>query len=164
MGTKIETNQDIVSFLKAQHREVRRLFDRVLLVHGDARLAAFRELRQLLSLHEMAEEQIVHPVARRILRDGESMVRARLREEEAAKATLAEFESLSLESPVFEQKLQAFRNDVIAHADKEELEEFEHLGAKLDPRELHRMRRDAERAGELPPTRPQPWVHRHALG
>src|SRR5687768_318566 len=96
MGIKIETNKDIVSFLKMQHEQVKALFERVELAKGEARAKAFVELRRMLAVHETAEEEIVHPVARRTLADGEAVVRARLHEERKAKAVLSELETLDV--------------------------------------------------------------------
>lgn len=52
----------------------------------------------MLAVHETAEEEIVHPAARRALPDGEAIVKARLQEENEAKKALAELERLDCSS------------------------------------------------------------------
>lgn len=162
MGVKIETNKDIVGFLKSQHQQVKGLFERVLSAKGKEREKLFVELRRTLAVHETAEEEIVHPVARRTLADGEAVVRARLHEENAAKKVLTVLETLDVDSAEFDQKLRALRVDVVAHAEKEEKEEFEKLGQELDAAQRQRMRKAAELAEAVAPTRPHAGVESHA--
>jgi hypothetical protein len=59
-----------------------------------------------------------------------------------------------MNSPQFETRLAALREDVLAHAQSEEMEEFERLGAKLDASQLARMRKAVELAEAVAPTRP----------
>lgn len=158
MGIKIETNKDIVSFLKSQHEQVKTMFGQVLATTGKQREEAFVALRRMLAVHETAEEEIVHPVARRTLADGENIVRARLHEENQAKKVLTELEKIGCDTPEFEQKFRALKTDVLAHAEKEEKEEFEKLGQELDPKQLQRMRKAAELAESVAPTRPHAGV------
>ena len=76
--TFVQSTRDVVEFLKHQH-DLKDLFDEVLPANeADARSAAFTELRQLLAVHETAEEMMVHPRARREIADGGEVVEARL--------------------------------------------------------------------------------------
>ncbi|MGW7658576.1 hemerythrin domain-containing protein, partial [Streptomyces tendae] len=68
-----------------QHGDIRTLFDEVERTTGMERQDAFRRLVRLLAVHETAEEEIVHPVARRSFDGGEQVVEDRLREERQAK-------------------------------------------------------------------------------
>lgn len=158
MGTTIGSAQDIVSFLKQQHHEVKDLFAKVTSSRGEARAQAFYQLRRLLAVHETAEEEVVHPVARRELPDGQAIVDARLREENEAKKALTELEKLDVDSKEFDTKLDALSKDVIAHADAEEREEFARLGGKMEPERLEQMRKAVEVAEAVAPTRPHAGV------
>src|SRR5438445_5096755 len=102
MGTMINTGNDVVSFLKAQHRRIDTMFERVLAARGDDRAKAFFALRRLLAVHETAEEEIVHPAARSALVDGPAVVAARLQEEKDAKRALMELETLDVDSAEFD--------------------------------------------------------------
>ncbi|MBX3187110.1 MAG: hemerythrin domain-containing protein [Labilithrix sp.] len=152
------TAQDVVSFLKQQHQEVKALLATVASSNGKARADAFYELRRLLAVHETAEEEIVHPVARRELPDGEAVVEARLREENEAKKALAELEKLEVDSSEFTSKFETLAKDVLAHAEAEEREEFARLGPKIEPARLERMRKAVEVAEAIAPTRPHAGV------
>ena len=63
--TFVQSTDDVVAFLRDQHNLIKDLFEEVL--HASepkARETAFVELRQLLAVHETAEEMVVHPRAR----------------------------------------------------------------------------------------------------
>jgi hemerythrin superfamily protein len=129
-----------VSFLKAQHEEIKSRFQQVSSVTGDQRQAAFDDLRRLLAVHETAEEEVVHPRAKQAIAGGESIVDARLSEENEAKKVLAELEKLDVNSAEFDELFATFEEDVIAHAEAEEREEFVQLRLELDDSQLERMR------------------------
>ena len=156
MGTM--ARNDVVGFLKEQHEQIKALFAEVSMKQGKARKHSFYALRRLLAVHETAEEEIVHPAARRCLPDGNEVVAARLREENAAKKLLSDLEHLDVDSVEFETKFQTLRTSVIAHAESEEQTEFERLGSHLKKDRLDRMRRTVELAESIAPTRPHPGV------
>lgn len=152
--TQVDSARDVVSFLKAQHEQIKEKFERVLASTGSQREQFFFELRRLLAVHETAEEEIVHPRARRELPHGESVVKDRLHEEHEAKQVLAELEKLDVESDEFLTKFRSFQTDVIAHAEAEEHEEFDKLTEQLDEPALERMRIAVRIAEAIAPTRP----------
>jgi hypothetical protein len=158
MATMIRTGNDVVAFLHDQHREVKELLDRVLSTRGEERANVFYTLRRMLAVHEAAEEEIVHPAARRTLPDGPAIVDARLREENEAKKGLTELEKLDVDSSEFQSQFQTLKDRVIAHAQSEEAEEFERLGSVLDSARLERMRKAVTLAESVAPTRPHPGI------
>jgi hemerythrin superfamily protein len=97
---------DVIAFLKAQHDTIELLFEAVLEARGSDREHSFYQLRRLLAVHETAEEQIVHPAARRVLAEGTAIVSRRLDEENQAKHMLADIEALDLHSAAFEARLR----------------------------------------------------------
>lgn len=158
MATMISSGTDVISFLKDQHEEIRSLFKLVDGSEGSAKHDAFISLRRLLAVHETAEEEIVHPAARRVLPHGESLVDARLLEENEAKQILAQLEDLDVDSPEFIAKFDMLERGVFTHAQAEEREEFAQLASALDQGQLDRMRRAAELAEKMAPTRPHAGV------
>ena len=159
---KIENAKDVIDFLTAQHEQIKTLFSQVTARTGSEREEAFAELRRLLAVHEAAEEEVVHPRAKRELDDA-SVVDARLKEEHEAKEVLAELEKLDIESTEFETKFRAFEADVVAHAESEEHQEFARLKAELDDDQLTRMRKAVELAEKTAPTRPHPKAGESAV-
>ncbi len=158
MATMISSGNDVVLFLKEQHRQVEAGFEQVLGSRGAERQAAFLALRRLLAVHETAEEEVVHPAARRALPDGNLIVDARLQEENEAKRLLAGLEDLQVDSPDFVQRLTQLQSSVLAHARAEERDEFERLAVALEQKELERMRKAVALAEQFAPTRPHPGV------
>jgi hemerythrin superfamily protein len=151
---QISTAEDVVSFLKAQHEAIKALFERVAKAKGEQRKEEFVALRRVLAVHETAEEEVVHPRAKRELPNGERVVSARLKEENEAKQALARLEKLDVDSAEFDAAFEQLRADVIAHAEAEEHEEFPQLAAHLDDAQLERMRKAAQLAERMAPTRP----------
>src|SRR5215218_4684752 len=91
--TFVQSNDDVVRFLKDQHNLIKDMFDEVLSASdAKAREEAFIDLRKLLAVHETAEEMVVHPRARGEIGDGDAIVEARLKEEHEAKEHLSALE------------------------------------------------------------------------
>lgn len=158
MGTLISSANDVVTFLKEQHRQIEAGFDQVQVASGEERRVSFLALRRLLAVHETAEEEIVHPAARRALPDGDEIVDARLQEENEAKRVLSALEDIDVSSAEFERQFALLKSSVLMHAGAEEDDEFERLGLALDQKELERMRKAVAFAERFAPTRPHPGV------
>ncbi|MFI0356026.1 hemerythrin domain-containing protein [Actinomadura sp. 9N407] len=153
---QVAGTDDIVGLLREQHSRIRDLFDLVLSSSGDARRDAFQDLVRLLAVHETAEEEIVHPVARRRLPGGEGIVADRLAEERAAKELLAELDGMDTGDPAFPEKLDRLRIDVLTHARAEERYEFERLGDEFDAAQRRAMATALQAAESTAPTHPRP--------
>ncbi|CQR65682.1 hemerythrin domain-containing protein [Streptomyces leeuwenhoekii] len=147
---------DVVSLLMRQHGDIRNLFDLVEATTGDERREAFRRLVRLLAVHETAEEEVVHPFARRGFPGGEQVVEDRLAEERAAKETLSALEDLDPEDPAFLPRLLELRKDVQEHARAEERYEFTHIRRSTDVTDLASMAKAVKAAEALAPTHPHP--------
>jgi hemerythrin superfamily protein len=155
----IQSPDEVIAFLKAQHNFIEDMFDEVLHASDpQAREKPFLELRQLLAVHETAEEMLVHPRVRREALGGDAMVDARLAEEHEAKELLAHAESLDITSQEFIDEVTKLREAVLAHAQQEESEEFPVLQQGLDADELKRMGTAVRAAEAIAPTRPHPGV------
>ncbi len=157
-ATEHGTRQDVVSFLKDQHEEIKRLLNDVEIGVGQQRAESFLELRRLLAVHETAEEEFVHPRARKTISDGDAVVSARLHEENEAKKMLADLEKIGVDDLDFTIQFAAFKSAVLAHAEREEREEFPALQAESDPEQLQRMARVVRAAESMAPTRPHAGV------
>jgi hypothetical protein len=107
---------------------------------GGRRQRAFRNLVRLLSVHETAEEMLVHPEVRQEA-DGRPVVEARLAEEHRAKVLLSTLGKMGPDAEGFDNLLVKLRDDVEAHAAHEEREEFPLLRkthAPICPADGHR--------------------------
>ncbi|WKG05628.1 hemerythrin domain-containing protein [Mycolicibacterium sp. HK-90] len=163
-NTFVQSTDDVVKFLKDQHNLIKDLFEEVFSAStAEAREKAFVELRQLLAVHETAEEMVVHPRVRREVTDGDEIVDARLHEEHAAKEQLSKLESMDVDSDDFIAELTKFQQAVVDHAEHEEHEEFNKLHRKLDKHDLERMAKAVQAAEAIAPTRPHPGVESAAM-
>ncbi|WAP54418.1 hemerythrin domain-containing protein [Streptomyces sp. S465] len=147
---------DVVALLMRQHGDIRNLFDEVERAPGDQRQDAFRRLVRLLAVHETAEEEVVHPVARRSFDGGEGVVEDRLREERQAKEKLSRLDEMDTGSPEFLPLLRELRTEVMEHARAEERYEFIQLRRRTDPGQLATMAKAVRAAEAMAPTRPHP--------
>ncbi|MBV8346899.1 MAG: hemerythrin domain-containing protein [Mycolicibacterium sp.] len=155
----VQSPQDVIAFLKAQHALIEDMFDEVLQASApEAREQAFIRLRQLLAVHETAEEMVVHPRVRREVDAGDAIVDARLKEEHDAKEELSRIENLDISSQQFIGELTKLRQAVLDHAEHEENEEFPKLQRELDPDERKRMGSAVRAVEAIAPTRPHAGV------
>ncbi|MGP2440373.1 hemerythrin domain-containing protein [Streptomyces sp. JW3] len=151
-------DDDVVALLMRQHGDIRNLFDEVEAGTGDERRDAFRRLVRLLAVHETAEEEVVHPFARKAFDGGEQVVADRLAEEKAAKETLSALDEMDTDDPKFMFQLLRLRTDVQEHARAEERYEFTHIRRSTDAANLAAMARAVKAAEAMAPTRPHPGV------
>jgi hemerythrin superfamily protein len=151
-------DDDVVALLMRQHGDIRNLFDEVEASTGDERRDAFRRLVRLLAVHETAEEEVVHPFARKAFDGGEQVVADRLAEEKAAKETLSALDEMDTDDPKFLSQLTRLRTDVQEHARAEERYEFTHIRRSTDAANLAAMARAVKAAEAMAPTRPHPGV------
>ncbi|MEW9554233.1 hemerythrin domain-containing protein [Nonomuraea sp. NPDC050783] len=149
---------DVIDLLMAQHGRIRDLFDEVEQAPPEKLEAAFGRLTRLLSVHETAEEEIVHPYARRKLGDGQGVVADRLREESVAKRLLHALHRAGVDDPRFWDRLAELRAAVTAHARGEERYEFTRLRACTTPVERRAMAAAVQAAEALAPHHPLPGV------
>ena len=155
----VQSPEEVVAFLKAQHDLIEDMFDEVLHASDPkAREKPFIALRQLLAVHETAEEMIVHPRVRREFDGGDSIVDARLKEEHDAKEQLSKLENLDIISQQFIDELTKLREAVLEHAEHEENDEFPRLQEELDAGELKQLATAVRAAEAIAPTRPHPGV------
>ncbi len=157
--TFVQSTDDVVKFLKDQHNLIKDMFDEVLSASDtNAREKAFIELRQLLAVHETAEEMVVHPRVRHEAAKGDEIVDARLKEEHKAKQMLTKLENMDFGSQKFIDELTKFRDAVIDHAEREENEEFTKLERNLNADDRERMAKAVLAAEAISPTRPHAGV------
>ena len=155
----VQSPDEVVAFLKAQHNIIEDMFDEVLHASDPrAREKPFVELRQLLAVHETAEEMVVHPRVRREADAGDAIVDARLAEEHEAKELLSRIEKLHITSQQFIDELTKLRDAVLDHAEHEENEEFPVLQREVDADDLKRMATAVRAAEAIAPTRPHAGV------
>lgn len=149
---------DVIELLLRQHSLIRDMFDEVEKTHGEQRREAFSRLVRMLAVHETAEEEIVHPYARRKIDEGDAIVDDRLHEEHEAKEMLQRMDQMDPNNPHFMRELEMLRAAVFAHARAEERYEFVKLRAKTSEAERRALAVGVKAAEAMAPTHPHPGV------
>ncbi len=149
---------DVVDLLLEQHMRARDLMTEVLLGTGEERKTAFRELVRLLSVHEAAEEEVVHPTTRRAAVAGAGIVADRLKEEHDAKQMLKLLDGMDPDDADFLPLFMTMREAVISHAVAEQKYEFNNLRKEVGAGERAGMRALVQAAEMIAPTHPHPGV------
>lgn len=149
--------EDVVDLLLAQHARVEQLFLLVIGSTGDTRREAFDELVHLLAVHETAEEEVVHPLARTLPGGGgDAMVDDRLAEERQAKETLKTLIAGGVDAEGFDTGIILLRDAVLTHARYEERYEFPQLRQHVPGDRLRTLAGAVRAAEATAPTRPHP--------
>lgn len=152
MSTPIRSTDEVFRYLIDQHAKIEALFDDVLGSPEDARARPFAALRRLLAVHEVTEQSVVHPRARRDLDTGVAMIDQRLAEEHKTEQILTELEDLDTGSVEFENRITQLKAAVMVHARREEDGEFDRLREMLTDRELERIANSVRLADTVAPT------------
>ena len=158
----VEYAGDVVEFLTEQHAQLSALMSRVLGAAGEERRALLTEVRGLLARHEAAEKAALRPLTRSAPGGGQQAA-SRTAEEERAERGLEFIASLDVDSPAFEVQYREISEAVLAHANKEETEEFPLLRRTYDPQTLRAARRTAEQredGGPRPAERSGSLLHK----
>jgi hemerythrin superfamily protein len=161
MSERPETmpENDVVDLLLRQHALIRDYFSEVENTSaGERRRDAFDRLRRLLAVHETAEEEVVHPMARSALSGGDQLIDRRLAEEHQAKQILEDLDATGTDSVDFETKLSTLKTAVLQHAEREEQEEFPQLRTSFRDEQRMAMGVAVKAAEAMAPTHPHAGV------
>jgi hypothetical protein len=156
--------RDVIDVLLAQHERIRELFGQVTAADGARRRELFADLVRLLAVHEAAEEELVHPMARKGAVVPDLIVAARRDEERQAKRDLAELYDMGTDHPHFAAGLERLRSLVLEHVGLEEREEFPAMRLAVPPGQLVEMAGRVRWAEKLAPTRPHAHTPTSAAG
>lgn len=109
---------DAIDMLKAQHRNIEKLFAAIETASGARRQALFFELADALAVHATIEEQVFYPnIKRASTRD---LLMESVQEHLAMKRTLADLLNANIDSDEFRAGLDVLREEVVHHAKEEE--------------------------------------------
>jgi hemerythrin-like domain-containing protein len=146
-----------LDLLETQHGKIRQLLAAVESASdSETRKQVFDELRELIAVHETAEEIILRPVTRSKVTDGESIAQARMDEENKGKDVLAKLEKMDVSDAEFMSTFTTFKADVEEHAQHEESLEFPALREALDGETLETVGKRIQQAEAAAPTHAHP--------
>ena len=150
---------DAIAMLRADHREVERLFKQF----EKAGPKAYVSKRQLvdrmigeLSVHAAVEEQVFYPAIREALPSTEDVVLESLEEHHIVKWTLDELDGMDPEQERFVPKTTVLIESVRHHVQEEEDELFPQVREAMTRKQLAELGEVMEAAKKAAPTRPHP--------
>ncbi|HWC32324.1 MAG TPA: hemerythrin domain-containing protein, partial [Actinomycetota bacterium] len=147
---------DALEVLTVDHRTVENLFalyDSTPAQDVEARDKVVREIVRELSIHAAVEEQLLYPLMRDRLEDGERLVREALDEHQEVKESLAAIGKADPATGDRHAGVTALIGDVRHHVEEEEGELFPKLRAAAAPEELRDLAGRIESAKRMAPTR-----------
>src|SRR4051812_16846772 len=147
---------DVIAAVLADHATIKTMMNDVS-VAGPDKEDRFRRLVAKLAVHETAEEEVVHPMARG-LAGGDEVVDRRLEEESKGKSGLAALERMGVDAPEFDAKFDEIREEILRHAEQEEQEELPLLDREVDGDRLVQAARVFRAAEKVAPTH----AHEHS--
>lgn len=146
---------DVVRILVEQHLQIRELCVAMsIAMSTEQKSKAFAEIRELVAVHEAAEEAVLRPTT--LVTAGEAVVDLRHAEEKAIADALAELERLTVDRPEFDARFADFAMAFAAHAEAEEVEEFARLLETRDDRARSRLGTHLLQAETLAPVHSHP--------
>ncbi len=150
---------DAIAMLRADHREVERLFKQFEKAGPEAhstRREVVDKILKELSVHAAIEEQVFYPAVREAVPDAEDEVLESLEEHHIVKWTLSELESMDPEDERFVPKTTVLMESVRHHVEEEEGELFPKVREVLKRKALTELGEAMEKAKKVAPTRPHP--------
>jgi len=160
MTTDIKT--DVIDEVLKDHDEIKQLFTDVDQAIGDQKREAFEQLVRKLAVHETAEQEVVHPLARSA--DASDIVDERLEEEKSGERVLTDLQRMGPESPAFLSMYEQLKADVLKHAGLEETEEHPKIRSAIKADQLQKLAVVYRAAEAAAPTRPHPHGPTSAVG
>lgn len=123
-----------IDMLKAQHRQVEKLFAGIKQAEGTEKRQLFYELADSLAIHTAIEERHFYPTVK--AQETQDILVESLEEHLEAKRTLAELLELEMEDGAFDQKLALLEEQVSHHVEEEEDELFPTVQKLMDADQL----------------------------
>jgi len=150
-------SSDAIVLLKADHKEIRRIF-REFQAAGDravkkkARLA--ERMIELLTVHTYIENEVMYPEVRALMPDLEDDVLESYEEHHVADVLCAELSAMKSDAERFDAKATVLIENVTHHIEEEEQDWFPKVRAGLGRKQLQELGARLEQAREKAPRKP----------
>lgn len=159
-GMVTGARQDALELLASDHREVEQLFK---MMDAARQTGATQEQRQVanrvvhgLSVHAVAEEELLYPLMRKVLPDGDQLVDDALQEHQEAKELLSTIDGSDPESPEVRQAWDELVATIEHHVQDEEGQDFPKLREAVGQEQLYELGDKLAKAKAMAPTHPHP--------
>ena len=158
-GRRSPSSTDAIAFLKADHREVEKLF-KDFEKSGERAHRSRRKLVEsmirLLSQHAAIEERVFYPAVRRAVPAAKNDVLESLEEHHIVKWLLSELAGMDPTDERFGAKVTVLTENVRHHVREEEGELFPEVRSEMGRKALVELGGELQKAKRTAPTRPHP--------
>jgi len=148
--------RSFVDELIEEHEQIHVLFDALVVAAEDDKHRLLRELVGAIVKHEVAEQVVVYPAARRAGATGRRIVESRLEEQFELDAKLHRLEQLDIGSEAFDTLLLDVERDVHLHTTYEERTLLEPLRMAVSPEQLVAIAKQYQVVRFAAPSHPYP--------
>jgi hemerythrin superfamily protein len=150
-------SSDAIVLLKADHKEIRRLF-REFQAAGDKaskkKAKIVGQIIELLTVHTFIENEVMYPQVRALLPDLEEDVLESYEEHHIADVLCAELSGMPADAERFDAKTTVLIENVTHHIEEEEQEWFPKVRAGLGRKQLQELGSRLEEARKKAPRKP----------
>jgi len=149
---------DGIQTLISEHRKVDGLFESFQKAQGNQKeqLVIAHHVIKELSVHSAIEEQVLYPLMRKKLKNGNTIADESLKEHAEAKKVLYDIDQMTAEDPQLQTKFQTLIKDIREHVKEEEEVRFPELRSTMTSDELAQLAQQLENHRKFAPTRPHP--------
>ena len=134
---------DAFTLLKADHRKVAELFQRLEGASGKRKLTVFKQIKTELDLHAHIEEKVFYPALEEPAETHDLTLEA-YEEHKQVKTLLRELSRARTPSDEWEAKAKVLQENVEHHVDEEENELFQKASAALSQEEIEELGQQLE--------------------
>jgi hemerythrin superfamily protein len=150
-----------IALLKADHRTIEGLFEKLTQLEGKSRGKRSKQglverLVRELSIHTAIEEETFYPEVKRYVPDAASKIFEGLEEHNIVKWELFALESAGTSDERYDAKIKVLRDSVLRHVAEEENRLFPMVRDAFDKVTLNALGTLLERAKKSAPTHPHP--------
>jgi hemerythrin-like domain-containing protein len=150
-------SSDAIVLLKADHKEIRRLF-REFEAAGDRavkkKAKLVKQIIELLTVHTYIENEVMYPEVRALLPDLEDDVLESYEEHHVADVLCMELAGMTADAERFDAKTTVLIENVTHHIEEEEQEWFPKVRAGLGRKQLQEIGARLEQARKKAPRAP----------
>lgn len=150
---------DAITLLKADHREVEKLFKAYEKAGDNAKTTKRRTVKKIiaaLSVHAAIEEQVFYPAVRAAVEDVEDDVLESMEEHHVVKWLLSEIDKLDVDDERYNAKVTVLIENVRHHVEEEEQDLFPEVRAALGRKRLAEIGETMQKLQKTAPTKPHP--------
>jgi len=152
-----KTIPDLISIIIEDHRSVDNLYTKFqTTITSEDKLKTGYEIIRELSVHAACEEELLYPMVKKVIPNGENLASRSITEHQELKKVLYKLDQKTCVDPEYLSLMNEVMKDVVEHVKKEETEILPILKQHSNKQELIEMGEKFQSKKKSVPTRPHP--------